>query len=284
MRTPAVVGIVVVAHIVAVGSVALMQGCGTMAPRTEPREPVVMEPIVPEPVAVQPAPEPTRDVTAETTRYVVRKGESLSVIANRYGFSTAEVAALNSIDNPNMIRVGQTIMLPGAVNLDDARPVRTAASVKAPPGGALYTVKAGDTLSGIAKQSGVTVKALREANGISGDRILVGQKLAIPGGGAAAPVPAAVSEPTLELDSAPVRMPDGEEIPQPAMAMPMPESAARVETAGGVSYREYTVEPNEDLYSVAMMWNVSVADIKALNALDGIDLEPGQKLKIPVAP
>jgi LysM repeat protein len=282
MRTPALVGIVIVAHIAAVGSVALIQGCGTVSPRPSPREPVVMEPVVPEPVPVAPAPQPAREWTAETTTYVVRKGDSLSVIANRYGFSTAEIAALNAMQNPNMIRVGQKILLPGTVDLGETKPVRTAASVKPPPGGSVYTVKAGDTLSEIAKRYGVTVKALRDANGISGDRILVGQTLAIPGGVAAAPKPD--TAPPLELDSAPVRIPDAEQIPYPAMETPMPESAAPVESAGGVSYREYTVEPNEDLYSVAMMWGVSVADIKALNDLDSVELEPGQKLRIPVAP
>jgi lipoprotein-anchoring transpeptidase ErfK/SrfK len=43
-----------------------------------------------------------------------------------------------------------------------------------------YDVRSGDNLTAIAKKHGVTVDAIRQANGISGDRIDVGQKLAIP--------------------------------------------------------------------------------------------------------
>jgi nucleoid-associated protein YgaU len=44
----------------------------------------------------------------------------------------------------------------------------------------LYVVKSGDTLSRIAKAYGTTVKALKLANGLKNDRIIVGAKLKIP--------------------------------------------------------------------------------------------------------
>jgi LysM repeat protein len=53
----------------------------------------------------------------------------------------------------------------------------------APPhttGGAVYLVKSGDTLTRIAKTCGTTVKALRSANNLDNDRIVVGEKLKIP--------------------------------------------------------------------------------------------------------
>ena len=43
-----------------------------------------------------------------------------------------------------------------------------------------YEVKSGDTLSRIAKEHGTTVKAIEAANGLNGDRIVVGTKLTIP--------------------------------------------------------------------------------------------------------
>ena len=53
----------------------------------------------------------------------------------------------------------------------------------APPhttGGAVYLVKSGDTLTRIAKTCGTTIKALRSANNLDNDRIVVGEKLKIP--------------------------------------------------------------------------------------------------------
>jgi hypothetical protein len=44
----------------------------------------------------------------------------------------------------------------------------------------LYVVKSGDTLSRIAKAHGTTIKALKSANGLASDRIVVGAKLKIP--------------------------------------------------------------------------------------------------------
>ena len=43
----------------------------------------------------------------------------------------------------------------------------------------IYTVKSGDTLSRIAKAHGITLKALKAANNLEGDRIVVGAKLKI---------------------------------------------------------------------------------------------------------
>jgi LysM repeat protein len=44
----------------------------------------------------------------------------------------------------------------------------------------LYVVKSGDSLTRIAKAHGTTVKALKAANGLQSDRIVVGAKLKIP--------------------------------------------------------------------------------------------------------
>lgn len=59
-----------------------------------------------------------------------------------------------------------------------------------------YTVKRGDTLSGIATAHGVGLAALRARNRLSSDRILVGQRLVIPGSGAPASPPPAPAAPS----------------------------------------------------------------------------------------
>lgn len=62
-----------------------------------------------------------------------------------------------------------------------------------------YTVRRGDTLSEIARRHGTTVAALRQRNRLKGDRILVGQKLVLPGGVATAPALTAVIAATQSL-------------------------------------------------------------------------------------
>lgn len=55
-------------------------------------------------------------------------------------------------------------------------------------------------------------------------------------------------------------------------AEPPKERAARV----------HVVQPGEDLYTVALMWGVSVAELQRINSLVGTRLAPGQRLRIPV--
>lgn len=66
-----------------------------------------------------------------------------------------------------------------------------------PASGGSYTVKAGDTLTAIAKRYGTTVDALVSANGLKDpDRLAVGQRLTIPGG---KPSPSKPSRPVVDL-------------------------------------------------------------------------------------
>jgi len=106
-----------------------------------------------------------------TTEYVVRPGDTLSVIVRRFGTTMIRVIELNAISNPNLIYAGQTIQLastPGA----GSSPSRT-----------VYTVVRGDTLSGIAARFRVTVAAMAAANSVvDTDLIMAGTKLIIPAG------------------------------------------------------------------------------------------------------
>ena len=95
--------------------------------------------------------------------YVVKTGDSLSVIADRYGMSVEGLKSLNGLSS-NVIRIGQELKLQGetAIRISE------------------HTIRSGETLSEIASRYSVSVTRLRNANNLSGDRILVGQVLKIP--------------------------------------------------------------------------------------------------------
>lgn len=116
-----------------------------------------------DPVVVKPAPVPTKPATGT---YTVRAGDTLSGIAARFGTTAAKLGALNGIKDLNLIYPGQVLKVTGT-----AKPSPTSTSSS-------YTVRRGDTLSGIAAAYGTTVAALVRLNGIKNpDLILVGQKL-----------------------------------------------------------------------------------------------------------
>lgn len=101
--------------------------------------------------------------------YTVVAGDTLSGIAARYNTSYQNLAAMNGIANPNLINVGQVLKVPGA-----------GAAAPANAGQQTYTVKSGDTLSGIAGKFGTSWQRLQSLNGIAdANRIYPGQVLKI---------------------------------------------------------------------------------------------------------
>lgn len=123
-------------------------------------------PSAPPPVmpAAPPVPPPVNPVY-----YVVQWGDNLSRIAARYGTTVWAIAQANGIWNVNYIRVGQVLLIPGAGPGPGPQ-----------PGGCIYIVRTGDTLSGIAWRYGTSVWALAQANGIwNPNLIYVGQRLMV---------------------------------------------------------------------------------------------------------
>ena len=106
--------------------------------------------------------------------HVVERGETLAAIAARYGVTVTNLMRWNSLRNPNVIYAGQRLIV-GQNSAAGAAPAA---------GGGVHVVLRGQTLGAIARKYGVSVEALRAANGLRGDVIFVGQRLRIPAAGA----------------------------------------------------------------------------------------------------
>lgn len=117
---------------------------------------------------------------ASDITYVVAPGDNLSRIAARFGVSMQVLASTNNIWNPNRIYVGQVLHIPTAS--PPVPPTPPPYQPPTPPGVvAYYTVRPGDTLSGIARWFGTTWTSIASANGIwNPNHIYSGQVLAIP--------------------------------------------------------------------------------------------------------
>lgn len=61
---------------------------------------------------VRPTATPAPAATQRPTTYKVRRGDTMSAIALRFGTTVAAISALNNIANPSLIRVGQVLRLP----------------------------------------------------------------------------------------------------------------------------------------------------------------------------
>ncbi|WP_257447924.1 LysM peptidoglycan-binding domain-containing protein [Archangium lipolyticum] len=123
--------------------------------------------------------------------HTIRQGDTLSALARKYNTSVDALAKANNIRDPNRIMAGQRLVIPDGFDA----PNRPGAA--GPAGSSdrfetrAYTVRAGDTLSGIAGRYGTSVSAIAQANGISNPNLIyAGQRLNIPGASApSAPAP-----------------------------------------------------------------------------------------------
>jgi LysM repeat protein len=135
-------------------------------------EPPAGETPAPEELVPTAAPtQPPATTPVEGVEHVVAWGETIEIIASRYGVSAQDIVAANNLTNPDLIRAGDVLIIPGA------------AAPSEEPG--VHIVRQGETLKSIASMYGTTVEALAMANGIvNPNYIWVGQRLTIPGSGA----------------------------------------------------------------------------------------------------
>lgn len=103
--------------------------------------------------------------------YVVVRGDSLSMIAQRHNVELSRLRAANNLRG-DTIHVGQTLTIPGGGPMSIA--------LSAAPVISEHTISRGETLSGIAQRYRVSLSSLRDANNLRNDTIRIGQVLIIP--------------------------------------------------------------------------------------------------------
>ncbi|WP_018772331.1 lytic transglycosylase domain-containing protein [Arthrobacter sp. 131MFCol6.1] len=151
----------------------------------------------PAPAAPKPsAPAKTAPATSTVTSasgggrvYVVKPGDTLSAIAARHGVGLSEVFKWNGLGMSSVIYPGQKVKVGGGSSTPaPSAPAAPKPSAPAPASSGSYTIKAGDTLSGIAARNGVRLSDVLSANRLTMSSIIYpGQKLVIPGASTIAP-------------------------------------------------------------------------------------------------
>lgn len=132
------------------------------------------------------------DSTAVAEIYSVQAGDHLWGLARKFGTTVRELQVLNGLGEDAALQIGQQLRLPTGISSSTALPSVSAPAAQVPASGSSYQVVAGDSLSAIAKRFNTQVDTLKSLNGLTNDRILVGDNLVVPSGDAAA-VPATVA-------------------------------------------------------------------------------------------
>ena len=106
--------------------------------------------------------------------HAVARGETLTHVARFYGVSVADLQAANPAIQPRRMRIGQRVVVPRSPSAlaRGSQGAPSTALLPGPDGVAVYSVRAGDTLSGIAARHRVQVGDLLRWNGLSMDSII----------------------------------------------------------------------------------------------------------------
>ncbi len=173
----------------------------------------------------------------ETYNYVVKKGDTLSIIASKYRVSVKDLKSVNNLKS-NEVEIGMKLIIP-----DSQIPMRV---VRVSPNlneTNSYVVKKGDTLSIIASKYRVSVKDLKNANSMKGDKVTVGMRLVIPNS-------------TLSKNVEP-------------------------KTPVISDNSKYIVQKADSISSIAKRYGVSQVELKRANNIKGNTINSGQLLKVP---
>ena len=218
----------------------------------------------PTPVAHAPTEQPVNDMLEATIAppeppkpitHTVEEGETIRMLAAKYGISPETIMAANGIRNPDLLQVGQDLVI-------------------LPTDGVLYTLRQGESLRKVAERYNVDVGDIIRANVLGPDPNLVqpGTKLVVPG---ATPITVTRSastgtaQATGSSDQAAAAIGDG-------VSLPIDDTAGVVP-----STRTYEVQAGDTLAGIANTFGVDVDTILSSNGIDDPDtIHPGSELRI----
>ena len=119
----------------------------------------------------------TNAPSSAPTYHKVARGDTLSTIAQKYATSVRTLKSLNGLKRDTVV-LGTRLKVPNHTVTS-----QVASSQSSPSAGpSVHVVRRGDSLSKISAQYNVTIRALKQLNGLSRDTLYLGQKIRLPGG------------------------------------------------------------------------------------------------------
>ena len=203
----------------------------------------------------------------EEDYYIVKKGDTLYSISQKYNIPVQDIINLNNL-NTNNLTVGQKLLIK---------------SNSLPP--TTYIVKEGDTLFAIARKYNTTPQVLKELNNLTTNTLSIGQILKVPG----------IEEEIIEEDEYDIYTVEKNDslwkISQ-KYNIPVTElidinnlnnltlQIGQKLLVPKLEINEYIIKEGDTLWSIAKKYNISVQELKEINNLNSNLLTVGQVLKI----
>jgi len=215
-------------------------------------------PVTPTPAVVDEADSLPPELEAEKSPppkpavHTVEEGETVRMLAAKFGISPETIMAANNLRNPDKLQVGQDLVI-------------------LPTDGVLYTLRSGETIKRVAERFGVDTMDIVNANDLGSDPDVVqpGTLLMVPGATPAAPARTIVA----------VHNVDGEQ--QIAAVGPGVGLPVDVANQAAPSTRTYEVQSGDTLAGIAETFGVDVDTMLSSNGIADPDtIKPGSELRI----
>ena len=209
--------------------------------------------------------------SSQETTYIVKKGDSLYAIAQKYNTTVDELKKLNNLTSNNL-SIGQILKLPTTTQIT-------------------YVVKSGDTLYRIATQNNTTIQAIKDLNNLTTDELSIGQLLKIP---STEIIEVPTSDTTYTIQAGDTLYAIAKKYNTTVEKLKQQNNLTTNTLTIGqklsiptTSYIEvptqtitYTVIPGDTLYSIARKYDTTINNIKTKNNLTTNLLTVGQKVLI----
>lgn len=235
------------------------------------------------------------------TAYKVQKGDTLMGVANRFNLTPAQLASYNNKQATDKLIIGETLLLSGDDVAKVVSKIKPDALNYVSPTTFIYTIKAGETINGIANRNDTTPSEILRLNNLKiEDKLAIGQKLKLPISSKSAVKPSdkaptkeatakqavvkEVTKDTAKATPAPivktttiiVTETKGEAKPAETKTVTKPKATVKI--------TEYSVVSGDSLGKLSARYNIAVSDLAKMNKLKPTDsLKIGQQILVPVA-
>ena len=198
--------------------------------------------------------------------HIVKKGETLTLIARQHGVSINSLVQNNGIKNPDIILTGQKLIVNPIHKTSNLNPTTNPQTFSQQSQGNQYKVLEGDTINRIAKSHGISNDTLIASNsGINPDQIQTGQIIKIP-----TDQPEAVKETENKSNKSGANIIQNPEDPDEIIA---PEG-----------HGFYQVSSGDTLHSIAVSFGTDTDNLRKLNKISNSEgsLKVGDYILVPV--
>ncbi len=222
--------------------------------------------------------------------HIIRKNESLASICRTYNINKTTLLKVNNLRNGSL-QNGQRLRIPYSMVDYQLLPENTTALAQSGDSLILHTIKAGETVSKIAKHYGVPAQMIVAWNGIkSVHKIRAGQQLAlyIIHDSNSVASSSKISNKTVESEDTAKIQTNGNLIvlaennksrPQVAVTE-VTDTTEVTELAGEQDYNWYHVKEGDTLWTISRRFNTSPREIKIWNNLKSNTIHPGNRLRM----